>query len=59
MIHEVPEPQPLRAVTVTTLDSAQSVAHMTMEDYAKIRHLLVGPVMVEWKHHYAKTGRLT
>ena len=59
MIHEVPDPQPLVEVKVTPFDAASAIQHMTMEDYAKVRHLIVGPAMVEWKQHFLRTGSLT
>jgi len=67
MIHEVPDPQPLKSeVTIQLLREAKEgnwaadvIRTMTMEDYAKVRHMLVGPAMVEWKTHYLKTGSIT
>jgi hypothetical protein len=65
MIHEVPDPQPLTElidevkVTKLTPDrAADIVARMTMEDYEKVRHLLLGPSLVEWQQHFIKTGSL-
>lgn len=64
MIHEVPDPQPLKEVKVTLLSSdppdlALAIQNMTMEDYEKVRSRIYGPAMVEWKQHFLKTGSLT